>query len=277
MSKKENGEMTFLEHLEELRWVIIRSIIAICAAGTIAFLFKKIIFDEILLAPRNPDFISNKLICELGVMAKHLLHKIMTFPDVCINQHPKQLINFTMGGQFNMHIKVSGVAGFIIAFPYIFYQFWNFINPALHQNEQKYAKGAVFYSSSLFILGILFGYFVLLPFSIDFLTTYSVSDQIENKINIISYISNITTVVLACGLVFELPIVVYFLSKIGIMSPAFMVKYWRHAVIIILVIAAIITPPDVISQTLVAIPLILLYFVSILISKAVRKKNEKNK
>lgn len=278
MSKNKNGEMTFLEHLEELRWVIIRSLLAICVAGSTAFLFKKTIFENILLMPRYPEFISNRIICKLGMMTKHLLDKIFTFPDICINQHPKPLQNITMGGQFNIHIWVSIVAGFIIAFPYVFYQFWSFITPALHKNEQKYARGAVFYSSTLFILGVLFGYFILLPFSIDFLTSYSVSDQIENKINFVSYISNITTVALACGLVFELPIVVYFLSRIGILTPGFMTKYWRHSVIIILIIAAIITPPDIISQTLVAIPLILLYFASILISKAVvRKQNKKIK
>jgi sec-independent protein translocase protein TatC len=180
-----------------------------------------------------------------------------------------------MGGQFNMHIWVSIVAGLIVAFPYVFYQFWSFITPALHSNEKKYANGAVLYSSGLFLLGVLFGFFVLLPFSIDFLTTYSVSDQIENKINFSSYISNITTVTLACGLVFELPIVVFFLTKIGILTPAFMTKYWRHAVVLILIIAAIITPPDVISQMLVSLPLFLLYWVSILISKAVIKKQKR--
>jgi sec-independent protein translocase protein TatC len=275
MSKKENGEMTFLEHLEELRWVIIRSLLGICIAATVTFFFKDIIFEKILLAPRYPDFVSNKIICKLGLMARHLLEKLFTFPDVCINQHPMPLQNITMGGQFNMHIWVSIVAGLILAFPYVFYQVWSFINPALHQKEQHYARGAVFYSSSLFILGVLFGYFVLLPFSIDFLTTYSVSNEIENKINFVSYISNITTVALACGLVFELPIVVFFLTKIGVLTPAFMMKYWRHAVIIILIIAAIITPPDVISQTLVSIPLILLYFGSIIISRAVIRKRER--
>ncbi len=277
MAKEAKQEMTFLEHLEELRWVIVRSLLAICATATIAFCFKHFIFEKILLAPRMPEFISNRVICYLGKAARHLLEKYFTFPDVCINQHPMPLQNITMGGQFNMHIWVSIVAGLILAFPYVFYQFWSFINPALHKNERHYARGAVFYSSSLFITGILFGYFMLLPFSIDFLTTYSVSDEIENKINFVSYISNITTITLACGLVFELPIVVYFLTRIGVLTPAFMVKYWRHAVIVILIIAAIITPPDVVSQTIVAVPLILLYFASILISKAVIRRKEKKK
>jgi sec-independent protein translocase protein TatC len=277
MSKKGNGEMTFLQHLEELRWVIVRSLIGICATAIIAFCFKEFIFNKILLAPRSPEFISNKVICRLGLYAKHALDRFFTFPDVCINQHPMPLQNITMGGQFNMHVWVSIVAGVIVGFPYVFYQFWSFINPALHSKEKHYARGAVFYSSALFITGVLFGYYVLLPFSIDFLTTYSVSNEIENKINFVSYISNITTITLECGLVFELPIVVYFLTRIGILTPAFMSKYWRHAVIVVLIIAAIITPPDVISQTLVAIPLILLYFGSILISKAVVRSKDRQK
>jgi sec-independent protein translocase protein TatC len=260
-------EMSFLQHLEELRWVIIRSLLAIIVAASLAFIFKKFLFDNILLAPRNPDFISNKLLCKLS-MALHS-------DNLCINQHPLPLQNITMGGQFNMHIWVSIIGGLMVAFPYIFYQFWSFISPALRPKEKKYARGAVFFSSFLFFLGILFGYFILLPFSIDFLTTYAVSDQIENKINFVSYISNITTVTLACGLVFEMPIVVYFLSSIGILTPAFMKKYWRHAFIVILIIAAIITPPDVVSQALVSIPLFLLYWVSIIISARVTANKNK--
>lgn len=267
MGKEGKEEMTFLEHLEELRWVVIRSLIAICTTATIAFFFKHFIFETILLIPRNPDFISNKLICKIS--------QILNAPELCINQHPMPLQNITMGGQFNVHIWVSVVTGLILAFPYIFYQFWKFVTPALHENELHYAKGAVFYSSALFLTGILFGYFILLPFSIDFLTTYSVSSMVENRINFVSYISNITTVTLACGLVFELPVVVYFLTRIGLLTPAFLKKYWRHAVVIILIIAAIITPPDVVSQTLVALPLILLYWVSILISHTVIHKQKK--
>jgi sec-independent protein translocase protein TatC len=269
-------ELTFLQHLEELRWVLIRSIVAIIIGAVAAFLLKNIIFDYVLLSPRNPDFISNKLINQFGEWFH--LTKIghwLNMDNFSINQHPMPLQNITMGGQFNMHVWVSLVAGFIIAFPYVIYQFWSFISPAFRETEKKNANGAVFFSSFLFLLGVAFGYFILLPFSIDFLTTYAVSDQIENKINFVSYISNITTVTLACGLVFELPIVVYFLTRIGVLTPTFMKKYWRHSVIIILIISAIITPPDVVSQTLVALPLFLLYWISILISAAVVRKQQK--
>ena len=273
---QEKHEMTFLQHLEELRWVIIKSAIAVIVVATAAFILKHILFDIILLSPRTPGFISNVIICKLGTWFQNSwLGLLLHIEDLCINQHPKPLQNITMGGQFNMHVWVSLVAGFIFAFPYIFHQFWSFVAPALHEKERKKINGAVFYSSALFLLGIAFGYFILLPFSIDFLTTYAVSDEIENKINFVSYISNITTVTLACGLVFELPVVVYFLTKIGVMTPEFMKKYWRHAVIAILIVAAIITPPDVVSQLLVALPLFLLYWVSILISTAVVRKQQK--
>ncbi len=267
MAKQAKEEMTFLEHLEELRWVIIRSLVAIVIAATLAFWQKQFIFDKVILAPREPNFFTNRLLCEVGTR--------IGSEGLCINQHPAELQNITMGGQFNMHIWVSLVAGLIIAFPYVFYQLWNFISPALLPHERRYARGVVFYSSSLFLLGVLFGYFILLPFSIDFLTNYSVSESIKNSINFISYVSNITMVVLACGLVFELPIVVYFLSAVGILTPKFMKKYWRHATVVIFIIAAIITPPDVISQILVSLPLLLLYWVSILISAAVQRKREK--
>ena len=273
---QEKHEMTFLQHLEELRWVIIKSVLAIVIVATAAFFLKHLLFDIILLSPRTPEFISNVLICKFGNWFEHTKTGLwLHIQNICINQHPLPLQNITMGGQFNMHVWVSMVAGFIFAFPYIFYQFWSFIAPAFHEKERKKVGGAVFYSSALFLLGIAFGYFILLPFSIDFLTTYAVSDQIENKINFVSYISNITTVTLACGLVFELPVAVYFLTKIGILTPAFMKKYWRHAVIVILIVAAIITPPDVVSQTLVALPLFLLYWVSILISASVVRKQQK--
>ena len=211
MSSEKKEEMTFLEHLEELRWVIIRILVAIIVMATAAFFLKDWLFDSVLLAPRNPNFVSNRFLCHLG----EILHS----DGLCINQKPAQLQNISMGGQFNMHVWVSIIAGFILAFPYIFYQIWKFLAPALRPSELKYARNAVFFSSILFFTGILFGYYILLPFSIDFLTTYSVSDQIINQINFTSYISNITTVTLACGLVFELPIIVFFLSSIGIVTP----------------------------------------------------------
>ena len=264
MDKIPKAEMSFLEHLEELRWHIIRSAVAIAFFATLAFVFSRYIFDYVLLAPRNPSFFTNRVLCRLSEM----IH----VESLCINKKSFDLINISMSGQFSADMMVSIIAGFIIASPFVFYELWSFIAPALHSNERKNARGAVFAISSLFLTGILFGYYMIVPFTVHFLGSYSVSDQIKNTINLTSYFSNIASVTLASGLVFELPILAYFLSKIGLLTPQFLRKYRRHAIVVILIVAAIITPPDVFSQTLVSIPLILLYEVSILISAYVLRK-----
>lgn len=179
-----------------------------------------------------------------------------------------------MAGQFSTHIMVSLVAGFIIAFPYVFWELWRFISPALHTNEKKHARGAVFFSSALFILGVVFGYYIIVPLSVHFLGGYNVSDQVLNQINLGSYISTVTSVVLAAGIIFELPIVIYFLSKAGLITPDFLRKYRKHSLVIILVLSAIITPPDIFSQVLVALPLLLLYEAGISISKKIVAKDK---
>ena len=163
----------------------------------------------------------------------------------------------------------------VVAFPYVVYQFWSFIKPALYENERKHASGAVAIMSGLFVMGILFGYYLIVPFSIDFLATYSISKEISNQINILSYISSVTSIVIAGGVSFELPVIVYFLSKVGLLTPKFLRKYRRHSYVVLLIIAAIITPPDVLSQMLVAIPLVILYEISIFISGNVEKANLK--
>jgi sec-independent protein translocase protein TatC len=179
-----------------------------------------------------------------------------------------------MAGQFSTHIMVSIVAGFIVAFPYVFWEIWRFIKPALHSNEKKHARGAVFFSSLLFLTGVLFGYFVIVPLSVHFLGNYSVSEQVLNQINLGSYISTVTSVVLAAGIIFELPVIIFFLSKAGLVTPSFLRKYRKHAIVLILILAAIITPPDVFSQILVSLPLILLYEIGILISKRITAKDK---
>jgi len=190
---------------------------------------------------------------------------------LCINQNPLNLISIKMSGQFTTHINISLIVGVIMAFPYIFWEFWSFFKPALYEKERKYARGAVLAASSLFLLGILFGYYIISPLSINFLSTYRVSDLVDNQINITSYIGSVTSVALSAGVTFELPIVVFFLARIGIITPEFMRKYRKHAIVVVLILAAIITPPDVFSQTLVSIPLILLYEISIFIAARVVK------
>ena len=271
---KGDGEMSFLEHLEEQRWHIIRSLLAIVIMMIIAFCFKNVLFNDIVLAPKNATFITNRLLCEFGHYLA--LHINLKNPDVlCINTKPVNLISIKMAGQLTTHITVAMVAGLILAFPVIIREFWMFFKPALHSNEAKHARGAVLASSLLFFTGVLFGYFLLAPLSIYFLTSYQISSDVVNQINVRSFIGTLTSICLATGVVFELPIVAFFLTKIGIITPAFMRKYRKHAIVVIFIVAAIITPPDVFSQTLVAIPLLILYEVSIFISARVMKQKAK--
>ena len=266
--KKDEKEMSFLQHLEELRWHIIRSVLAILIFTIIAFLFKNFIFDSIILAPKNPGFFTNHILCQLG-------ETVFNTKSLCINTRPFNLINIKMSGQLTTHIAVSMISGVILAFPYIIWEFWKFFRPALYSKEKQYTKGAVLAATLLFFTGVVFGYYMIVPFSLHFLGTYEISSQVVNQINIRSYIGTLTSIVLASGLIFELPLVTYFLTKIGIITPAFLKKYRRHSIVVIFIIAAIITPPDVFSQTLVAIPLLGLFEIGILISKRVEKKKQK--
>jgi Twin arginine targeting (Tat) protein translocase TatC len=267
MAKGTKGEMSFLEHLEELRWHIIRSVLAILFFAILAYVFSRYIFDYVLIAPQYSDFPTNKFLCYMA--------DVFHSPSLCINTKPMKLVNTLFFGQFSTDMGVSAIAGFILASPFVIWEFWKFIAPALLENERKHARGAVFGISGLFLLGVLFGYFVIVPFTIHFLGTYSISNKVENLISINSYFSTVATSSLASGLIFELPILTYFLSKVGFITPQFMRKYRRHAIIIILIVAAVISSPDVISQIMVAIPLLFLYEISIWVSVGVYKKKEK--
>jgi sec-independent protein translocase protein TatC len=266
--KKGEQEMSFLEHLETLRWHIIRAVVAIASMTILAFIFKKLIFDHIILAPTNKNFFTNRVLCQLG--------EFLNTTALCINSKPFKLINIQMSGQLTTHIAVSMVSGVILAFPFVIWEFWRFFKPALHSNERHYARGAVFATSMLFFTGVIFGYYMIVPLSIHFLGSYQVSEQVVNQIYVRSYIGTLTSIVLASGLIFELPIFAFFLTKIGIITPSFLKTYRRYAIVIIFIVAAIITPPDVFSQTLVAIPLLALYEVSILVSKSVMRKKTKD-
>jgi sec-independent protein translocase protein TatC len=272
--KKGEKEMSFLQHLEELRWHIIRSILAIVVMFIVAFIFKNFIFTNLILAPRTPGFFTNRILCNLGDFLNSSFNS-QKFTALCINSKPFNLINIQMSGQLSTHIAVSLVVGLILAFPLVVWEFWKFFKPALHDNEKKYIRGAVLSTSLLFFTGVVFGYYMIVPFSLHFLGTYEVSDQVINQINIRSYIGTITSIVLASGLIFELPIFAFFLTKIGIIKPSFLIEYRRYAIVVIFIVAAIITPPDVFSQTLVAIPLLGLYEISIVVSKIVMRKKNK--
>lgn len=259
MAKKAPGEMSFLDHLEELRWVLVRSTIAILVGAVVAFTFSKWIFDNIVFAPKSSDFITYKFFCDLA--NRYDLDK-----SFCVTNIPFEIQSRTLDGQFSTDLWTSITAGIIIAFPFILYQFWKFISPALYANERKYAVWFIISTSILFFLGVLFGYYLIMPLSINFLGNYKISDVVKNDIDLDSYLSLIKTTVISCGLVFEMPILIYFLAKIGLVSADFLRKYRRHAFVIILILAAVVTPPDVVSQVIVTIPLIILYEVSILIA-----------
>ena len=265
--KSENtGEMSFLEHLEELRWHIVRSAIAIVAFAVFAFIFSRFIFDYILLAPKNPDFITYRVLCNLS--------KMINLEILCIDSELFTIQNIQMAGQFSADIMISLIAGLIIAFPFICWEMWRFISPALYEKERQYARGSVFWVSLLFILGVLFGYYVIVPMAVHFLGGYHTSDQIHNIIDLNSYFSTVSYTTLATGVIFELPMLMIFLAKVGIVTPDFMRKYRKHAYIILLILAAIITPPDVFSQILVVFPLAILYEASIFLTGRAARKHQ---
>jgi sec-independent protein translocase protein TatC len=261
---EEQKEMTFFDHIDELRGHIMRSVIAIVIFAVIAFVNKYLLFDVIILGPTKTDFWSYQKMCELSYL-------VMGTDQFCVKDMGFVLSNISITGQFTQHIFVSIVAGIILSFPYILWEIWKFIKPALNAKEKGYATGLVAITSSLFFIGVLFGYFLLSPISVNFLGGYRVSESVSNEINLESYISFVATLSLACGLVFELPILVYFLAKIGVLSSHWLIKYRRYGIVVILILSALVTPPDVSSQVLLTIPLLVLYQISILVAKRVEK------
>jgi sec-independent protein translocase protein TatC len=267
--KSESAEMSFLDHLEELRWHLVRSVVVIFALAIVFFINKDFLFNTIILAPKNADFFTYKFMCKLS-------HLLQMGDALCMNGLEFSLINTTLSGQFTLHMWAAFVAGIVVGFPYLVWEAWRFIKPALTATEIGYSKGILFFVSILFSIGVLFGYYLIAPLSINFLGTYQVSSEVKNMIDMDSYISTITVITFASGLLFELPIVVYFVSSLGIISPAFMKRYRKHAVVVILILAAVITPsPDITSQLLVALPVYVLYELSIFVSAYVVNKKER--
>lgn len=256
--------MSFWGHLEELRGHLIRSAIAIFLGAVAAFLAKDIIFSKVILAPKETYFFTNRVFCWVS--------ERLSLPNLCINKNPVKIINIDMAGQFTTHIYTSLIVGLVIAIPYVIWEIWQFIKPGLEPKERANSTGAVLVTSGLFLTGVTFAYFLIVPLSINFLGSYQVSSLVENQIALRSYISTVITIVLATGIVFELPIFVYFLSKTGLLTAEFMRKYRKLAIVIILTVSAIITPPDIFSQVMVSIPLFFLYEISIGISKRVNAR-----
>lgn len=265
----EEKEMTFLDHLEELRWHVIRAFVAIVVLMIVAFAFITPIFDYVLFAPAKIDFIFFKWMCQLGDLAG-------AKETLCVTELPFKVQSRNMTGQFMMSITASFVIGLIVAFPYVIWELWAFVRPGLQLKEKKFSRGAVFAISSLFLIGVSFGYFILSPMTIWFLSTYQVSTMIVNEFDITSYVSTVASLVLGCGLLFQFPVVVYFLTKIGIVTPQLMRKYRRHAVVVIIILGAVVTPSaDPFSLAIISLPLYFLYEISIFTSAVVLRKKRK--
>jgi sec-independent protein translocase protein TatC len=261
---EEEEGMSFLDHLEELRWHLLRSVAAILILTIIAFLSKSIVFGQVILGPSKVDFVTYRLLCQVA--------DYFGITALCIDKLPFTIQSRQMTGQFSMHLTSSMVVGLVISFPYIFWEFWKFISPGLYQKEKSAARGAVFFVSLLFFAGAAFGYFILAPLSINFLANYQLDPTILNEFDITSYVSTLVMLVLASAVMFQLPVVIYFLSMSGLVTAAMLRTYRRHAIVVILILAAIITPPDVISQLLIAMPILVLYEVGIVIAKRLEKK-----
>ena len=260
-----DNEMTFFEHLDALRPHLIRGAMALFVIMIVAFVCKHFIIDIILMGPQSPDFVSNRWLCEFS-------HAYLHDATLCINQIKLNMVNTSLGGQFNLHMQISMVTGIVLAIPYLLWELWRFVSPALTKRERRNSRMFVFYVSLCFFTGLLFGYFIIVPLSINFLANYQASVAITNLIDIKSYLTNVLTISTACGIVFQLPLLIYFLTRMGIVNSAFLRKYRRHAFIVLTIISAIITPPDLFSLVLVVIPLYALYELSIFLAVRVERQ-----
>ncbi|MDR7128691.1 sec-independent protein translocase protein TatC [Algoriphagus sp. 4150] len=262
--EEEEEGMSFLDHLEALRWHLLRSVAAILILSVAAFLAKSFVFGVVILGPSKVDFVTYRWLCELS--------DYMGVQALCIDELPFTIQSRQMTGQFTMHMTSSFVVGFIASFPFVFWEVWRFISPGLYDQEKNAARGAVFFVSLLFFMGAGFGYFILSPLSINFLSNYQLDPSILNEFDITSYISTLTMLVLASAIMFQLPVVVYFLAMSGLVTSGMLKSYRRHSIVVILVLSAVITPPDVISQILIAMPILVLYEAGIQIAKRLEKK-----
>lgn len=258
--EEENG-MSFLQHLEELRWRVIRSVIAILIFAIGMWFVKEWVIQHLFISMTKTNFISFQFLCE------HF--------NICIGDIPVKFQSNKVAAQFSYALMMSIVGGFILAFPYVFYQLWSFVKPGLKGNERKAVSGITFYVTILFFIGVVFGYFVVAPLCIQFFGGFSLSPDFENFWRIDSFMSLIISSVILTGLLFLLPVVVYILAKIGLVTAPFLKKYRKHAIVVILILAALITPPDFISQIIVGVPILLLYEVGIFVTKRVERNRAK--
>lgn len=261
------AEMSFIDHIDELRKHLFRSAIAVVLGAIVMGIYNNFIVKKILMGPIHPDFPSYVYLCKLG-------HYLGMGDKLCLSNIHVRMQSNAVAGQFNVFLNIILIGGFILAFPYVFWQFWKFVKPALKKNELNGTRGVIFWVSLLFFIGVLFGYFILAPYTINFFAGFSIDDSIENIWTIASYFNTMIPLILGCGLAFQLPLVLYFLAKIGVVSSSFLRKYRRHAILVIVVAVSIITPPDMLSTVICSIPLILLYEISIFLCIRVEKKQK---
>ena len=253
----ENQQMSFLQHLDELRWRLVRIAIAVISVAVVLWIYQEWVMNRVFLVLKEKEFITFKLLC--------------AYFGVCVSDTTVKMQSMTVSGQFNYAMMMSLMGGLIISAPYIFYQIWSFIKPGLKKNELRAAKGLVFYVSLCFFLGVLFGYFVVAPLTVQFFGSFQISAEIENNFTVGSYMGTVISTVFYTGILFLLPIVSFILTKIGLIGPEFLKKYRRHAIVVILIISAVITPPDMLSQIIVSIPIIVLYEIGIIVSTRTSK------
>ncbi|HMU44927.1 MAG TPA: twin-arginine translocase subunit TatC [Chitinophagaceae bacterium] len=265
-----NAEMSFIDHLEELRWHIIRSVIAVLIGAIIVFIYSDFVVNDVLFAPTRSDFISSRWLCTLG-------KNIGIGDTLCFAQVDAKFLETTMTGQFIASFTLAFIGGFIIAFPYVFWEFWKFVKPALSAKELKKTRGVIFWVSLLFFMGVAFGYFILTPFMVNFYFNYKLSPQIQIMPTFSDYLENLIYTTVGIGVLFQMPLLIMVLARIGIVTGRFLRKYRRHAFVIILIAAAIITPStDPFSLAIVTLPLYLLFEASIIIASRINKQQEKD-
>ena len=272
--KNASGEMSFWGHIDALRGHLFRSVLVVITLAIVLFCYPEFLFDKIIFGPLKNNFITYRAFCHLG----HWLQSnnvLKDANDLCFGHYTFKLQSLGLADQFTSQMWIAFIGGLIVGSPYVLWEVWRFIKPALKDREKKSSTGFIISASFLFVSGVLFAYYIIVPLMVNFLGNYKVSEMVENNFTMDSYISTVTTLSLATGLIFELPILVFFLTKFGIMSPQFMRKYRKHAIVVILIVAGVITPsPDITSQLLVAFPLYFLYEFSIFVSAYVIKRKE---
>ncbi len=261
LMSKEESQMPFLAHLEELRWRLVKIAIVILVLGSVIWTFQQPIMENVFLSMKSPDFPTFHIMCK--------------YLDVCVDKISIDMQSMTMMGQFSYSLMMSAIGGVIIGFPFIFHQLWSFVKPGLKQNEKSLAKGVIFYVSILFFLGVAFGYFILAPLCVQFFGNYKISPEIKNDFTVNSYLSTIMSTVFYSGILFLLPVISLLLTKVGVITSAFLKKYRKHSIVGVLILSALITPPDLISQVIVAIPIAILYEIGIMVSVRAEKRRVK--